>query len=52
MHDDVRATKAVGSIGSVVNQGALPLVESRSISPGAALSKVAEDFEGKKNPKL
>jgi hypothetical protein len=28
--------------------GARPLVESRSISPGAARSKAAEDFEGRK----
>jgi hypothetical protein len=31
--------------------GARPPVESRSISPGVARSKAAEDFEGQKKPK-
>jgi hypothetical protein len=39
VHDDARAMKAIGSIGSAVK---------RSISPGATWSKAAKDFDDQK----
>jgi hypothetical protein len=52
VHDDVRAMKATGSIGSAVNQGCFPRW-SRDRSPrgrgGRRQRKTAEDFENQKN---